>query len=513
MRGDGAALRPSRRQVLAGAGVATAVAATGVVSAAPSSSEQPFAGWRGLALDHDPVLHIIRRLTYGPTTALVQHVRQIGIDAFIAEQLQPELIPDPEGNRVVGAYSTLGMPNVVNHTIHVGNPGGPALELQAATVARAIWSERQLFEQMVEFWSNHFSIFGMHEQAVFLKTSDDRDVVRKHAMGKFADLLLASAQSPAMLTYLDNWISRAPDVNENYGRELLELHTLGVRGGYSENDIKNVAKVLSGWTVDPQTWEFAYRADWHVPGAVKVLGWRHPNATHDAGLEAGKSLIAYLARHPATARRIATKLATHFVSDRPPHRLVAELAAVYLQNDTAITPVLRHLFNSHAFRASSGQKYRRPMEFVAACVRALNLDFEGGSDSANQMLWRLRVMGQLPFGWRTPDGFPDTAAHWLSTAAALARWNSAEEISRWPYGMHDDPSSSADAAALPATAGAFVDQVTQRVVFQKLPAGDRSVLLRFLGKADNAPVDPAYVQERTPALAAVLINSPYLQVR
>ena len=241
-------------------------------------------------------------------------------------------------------------------------------DLGIAAIVRAAWSERQLFEVMVDFWSNHLNVTNFHDSVWWSRHDYDRGVIRAHALGKFSDMLRASAKHPAMLTYLNNAESTKDNPNENYGRELLELHTVGLDAGYTEDEMRTSALILTGlgvhWYDDVDDGTFHYDAENHYTGSVKVLGWSSKNASASNGLTVALDYVDYLAHHPSTARRISTKLCQRFVSDTPPAALVDEMATAYRHNDTAIAPVLRVLFNSNAFHAAKGQKVLRPMQDV-----------------------------------------------------------------------------------------------------------------------------------------------------
>ena len=513
---DDGALRLSRRGLLQATTAGAVLAGAGVAAAGDPADAPARGSGRRVALSTDPVLHAVRRLTYGPTPELVEHVRTIGVDAFVDEQLAPELLPDAEAERVLALFPTLRLSNAALRASYADRRPVVVQELQAGALVRAVWSTRQLYEVMVEFWGNHFSIHVQHEDALLFKSSDDRDVVRAHALGRFADLLRASAQSPAMLAYLHNWLSSGTNPNEDYGRELLELHTLGVSGGYTERDVLDVALCLTGWDVDRSTWTFAYRSERHYTGPLRVLGWSSPNADAAAGVETGVSLLDYLAHHPSTARHIARRLCVRFVSDTPPQSLVESAAKVYLANDTEIAPVLKHIFSSQAFRTSVGLKFRRPIELMAASLRALGgrYDVAGGSDVANDLIHLLKGLGQPPFGWQTPDGYPDTATPWLSTQAMLNRWNMQQHLAvRGVRGLSGPRVDDLPLPAGPTTVRDLVDAVCQRYAFQGMSGPHRVALVHSTRRADRDVLTPAEAAALTPPLAALVLSSPYLQLR
>src|SRR5580704_869636 len=291
-------------------------------------------------------------------------------------------------------------------------------ELQQAKVMRAVYSQRQLLEVMTDFWVNHFNVFVFKDRCPYYTTSYERDVIRPHALGKFYDLLLATAQSPAMLMYLDNWLSVGPHspagkngqngLNENYGRELMELHTLGVDGGYTQSDVTELARILTGWTIaqpddDPQ---FKFDPRRHEPGVKTVLGEKFYEAGSDEGLRA----LDMLAHHPSTAHFISKSIATRFVSDDPPEGLVSRMAATFLSTDGDIREVMRTMLKSPEFWSPKvyRAKFKTPLEFVVSALRA-----SGANVTApDALVQNLNAMGMRPYGMEVPSGYSLKAETW-----------------------------------------------------------------------------------------------------
>jgi uncharacterized protein (DUF1800 family) len=462
----------------------------------------------------DLALHAARRLTFGPTPSLLDHIRAVGVDGFIEEQLNPESLDDAETEAMLANFQTLNLSTAEIYRQYRRQAGTVIGELVMATILRAIYSQRQLYELMVDFWSNHFNIFIGDGASRYLKTADDRDVIRAHAMGRFADLLLASAQSPAMLYYLDNYLSQGDNPNENYARELLELHTLGVDGGYQEADIRPTALCLSGWTFGRRTGRFEFRPQAHYPGPLRIMDWETAGRRGADAVQDGVDFLDYLAHHPGTALFLARKLCVRFVSDDPPSELVESAAQVYLENDTAIVPVLRHIFQSDAFWSSSGQKFRRPFELMAAWFRVLDARIEPSSMKGvgKFMRYQLEQLGQPLFGWHAPNGYPDVAPAWLSTGGLLARWNMVQLLT-----SRHIPRSVVDLAALVPesveTAGDLVDALAQRLLFQPVTAAERAALLDYLELSAADPVHHRMLAYKFPQLVALLLNSTYFQFR
>jgi uncharacterized protein (DUF1800 family) len=380
---------------------------------------------------------------------------------------------------------------------------------------------------MVDLWSNHFSVGTLTDYWWWTtKAQDEREVIRANALGTFADMLLASAHSPAMLAYLDQHLSNANSdegVNENYGRELLELHTLGLWDGtepYTEDDVIGVSLVMSGWWINEtnRQFTFEFRDNYHHTGPVSILGgaWSTPGNSGQAGYQDGVSLLNFLARRPETARHVAYKLTRNLVADEPPAALIESAAQVYLANDTAIIPVLSHIFASAAFRSARGAKLRKPFEVLVAALRALEAEIETSPNGAASENLRnlLRNMGQHIYGWPDPDGYPDTADHWASSAGLLQRWDLAGRLANNSIdGVRTDLRSLLP-ATLPATAGELVDHLIVRLVDVTPAETDRTEALALLGKAAGDPVEDADLDsERFRSLVALLCCSPSFQLR
>ena len=333
------------------------------------------------------------------------------------------------------------------------NPQVVVTELQRAALLRAVYSERQLFEMMVGFWENHFSIYAFKDEDRYLLTSFDRDTIRPFAMGRFRDLLGATARSPAMLFYLDNWRSSVArpypatkdkpagsdgGLNENYARELLELHTMGVDGGYTQKDVQEVARCFTGWTIQKPNEEglFLYRPGLHDKGEKIVL--RHKISA--GGIGDAERVLDILAAHPATAHFVATKLARRFISDDPPKAVVDRAAEIFLKTDGSIRETLRAIITAPEFfsPAAYRAKIRSPFEYAAAALRALNAE----TDIDPALPDWIKRMGQQVFGRLTPDGYPDRAEQWLAPGTMLERFNFANALAANRIkGTHINPAS------------------------------------------------------------------------
>ncbi|MCC7207072.1 MAG: DUF1800 domain-containing protein [Anaerolineae bacterium] len=489
----------SRRAFLKVSGLA----ALGVGLAAPLR-------WAGVrptyAAEVAPTLHVLNRLTFGPRPEDVARIEAMGIEAYIDWQLAPDDIPDPVLDAFLAEhdYATLDY-----NALAVRGESDDMVEamLMYTRLVRAAFSERQLFELMVEFWTDHFNVpFG---DLTVEKAIDDRDVIRRHALGRFRDLLFASAHSPAMLYYLNQDTSTAEHPNENYAREVMELHTLGVDGGYTEQDVKEVARALTGWTVrEGAPGRFFFNADDHDTGEKTVLGKR---LAAGRGIEDGLDVLDLLAEHPSTARYISKKLCRRFVSDDPPQGIVDSTTGVFSATGGDIRAVMRHILTSPDFMAAPLQKFRRPIDFMAAAYRAVQPEV----DDVWIPLGGLYEMGQPPFHWHPPDGYPDVAPVWVNTNGLLARWNAAMFVAIAAHGWIDTFRVNLDALVGPADTAAELVDATIAHVFPgaTLDEADRQMLVRFVsdGAGPKMPVSDDVRADRLPTLFGLLLASPYFQ--
>ena len=365
----------------------------------------------------EPSFHLLSRAAYGPWPGDLDRVRAIGSERWIEEQLSPETIDDTACDLRARRFETIWH-----------EPGTcyeykkPVLreEITRHTLLRALYSKRQLFEVMVGFWTDHLNINLEKGDCIYLKPSDDRLVIRAHALGKFKELIRASATSPAMLVYLDgkeNQKKEPSDVpNENYARELLELHTLGVDGGYTQADVYEAARSLTGWRLRTgwRKGTVYFDPGMHDDGEKHVLGQSIPAG---GGITDVDQLVEIACNHPSTAHHIVTKLVRRFVSEDPPASLVNRLAGVFTATDGDIKSLLRVVFTSDEFKLAKGLKFKRPFQYIVSCLRALGAD----THAHQPLIEYLLRMGQGPFQYPTPDGYPDRTAPWLGTM--LWRWN------------------------------------------------------------------------------------------
>lgn len=511
---------------------------------------------QGEKLDaRERALHLLSRFSFGPTPAELARVLELGEEAWLDEQLGE--LDDPALEARLEVYPTIGLPaldvwaRTYERTPEDATPeerrrireqnDAPRRELMAATATRAVHAHGQLREVLVDFWRNHFNVsYTKGGPAQQLLTEWDEAVLRAHAFAPFAELLSATAHAPAMLHYLDNSSSRRPStgaelaeierrirratgsraageraadlalqrgLNENYARELLELHTLGVDNGYRQKDVVALAEILTGWTWSrtDEGWSYRFRGDLHVQGSKRFLGQRIQGEV-EKGEQEGQAVLELLADERGTSEFLALKLARHFVDDDPPPRLVADLAAAFRKHDGRPDEVLRALVDHPAFwsREHYRTKFKTPQEFVFSALRAT----EAEVDDWNDVLRRLRDMGQPIYHCDDPTGWYDTAEAWLDPGVLALRWEFASDLANGRVkGVRLGPAVFADVSD-----DVPVHEWSTRLTARVLPAGaglatqvalDRAAAQSF---AEDAP--PETLRRR---LLALLLGSPDFQ--
>ena len=529
----------TRRTLLAAAGATAAAATTlGIATpahAAPSSETAPRSGTAarsgtaprsGTALHSgtaphteaepvsgDLIPHLLRRATFGPTPASLAEAARLGAAGWLDRQLDPSAIDDSGADAILTRLPLAGASIPAVRSAIRAHSYEAFGQLGRAAIARAAWSERQLFEVVVQFWANHLHVAAPSGGVWDSRPDYDTQVLRKHAFGTYAGLLKASMRHPAMLTYLDNRSSTRAHPNENYARELMELHTVGLI--YSEEDVRQAARLLTGMTVGKDG-GYVYDASRHATGPVTALGFSHANPANESGPLA---FADYLARHPATARRIAEKLCVRFVADVPPDSLVDRLARVYLDNDTAIVPLLRALFTSAEFAGAPGRKTRTPFEDLIAGIRTLGLGLEASGVQSLDALYNAMVdAGNAPFRWDTPDGFPDLGSAWTSASGFVLRCNLHLNLATgWYPSRLTRPADLLRSLVprLPTTYGGLVDALATRLTGARLPAAHTAAVLSVAGKLPTSPLSPAdkSLAGSAPYLIALVLDAPAFQLR
>jgi uncharacterized protein (DUF1800 family) len=537
--------------------LACAGAPTASVAAAPTSASPnvPASGWPA----DKQAVHVLNRLAYGPSPASLAELQKMGIEAWVQGQLHPNSIDDSAVEAKLANFRSLKMTTAdrlaayqpeqklakaqgldpadpetrakLLEALPLGSlPRQMGLELVAAKLIRATESRRQLQEVLLDFWFNHFNVAAQKGAVRWMLASYEQEALRPHLFGSFRELLGAVAHHPAMLFYLDNWTSTregfdmaalrragAPipkklaevgklGLNENYARELLELHTLGVDGGYTQADVREVARCFTGWGIEKprQVGTFAFHPLAHDSGEKRVLRQTFPAG---GGMDDGERVLDLLASHPATAHFLARKLAQKFVADDPPKALVERLAQTYLDTHGDLTALYTALFSSPEFwseQAFNG-KTKTPLEFAVSAVRSL-----GGSTYGDAGLIKaVDGMGEPLYRAQPPTGWPEVATPWVNAGALVTRINfalalTAGRVPGTEVVLPPEPKGQ--------SANALLDELARAILHQSLSETTRATLLRALGHGENdvmpdgetRPVDEAKV-------AGLLLGSPEFQ--
>jgi uncharacterized protein (DUF1800 family) len=524
-------------------------------AAAAPAPRLPASGWS----EEKQAVHVLNRLAYGPSPASLAEVQRMGVGSWVESQLHPEGVEDRALDAKLAHFHSLQMSTAerlstyqpeaklakergldpadpetrakVLETLPMGAlPRQMGLELVAAKLIRATESRRQLQEVLLDFWFNHFNVAAQKGAVRWMLASYEQEALRPHLFGSFRALLGAVAHDPAMLFYLDNWTSTregfdmaalrragAPvpkklaevgklGLNENYARELLELHTLGVDGGYTQGDVREVARCFTGWGIEKprQVGTFAFHPLAHDPGEKHVLGHTIPPG---GGMEDGERVLDLLAAHPSTAHFLARKLAQKFVADDPPPSLVERLARTYLETHGNLTSVYLALFQSPEFWSDPAfdGKTKTPLEFAVSSVRAL-----GGTTYGDAPLIKaLDGMGEPLYRAQPPTGWPEVATPWVNAGALVTRINFALALTAGRIPGTEVLLPLETGATSP---GAQLDALARTVLHQPLSEKTRLTLLRAVGHGENdvmpdgetRPVDPTKV-------VGLLLGSPEFQ--
>jgi uncharacterized protein (DUF1800 family) len=462
-------------------------------------------------------LHLANRFTYGITPGLHAQMKAAGSpEKWFEAQLEPATIVDTQADAFQSWWTSIDLDAAAlwQRAEAEVEGGWEAMANYARwCLLRRVYSERQVLEVMTEFWENHLHV-PVNDDGVFTYRADYGKVIRSHALGRFDQMLVAAITHPAMSISLDNARSTKKAPNENLGRELLELHTVG-RGNHTEDDVKNSARILTGYRVEMwSTWRSSYDPASHWTGAVRVLDFTRANADAD-GRAVTEAYLTYLAGHPRTAERIARKLAVRFVSDHPSPALVAHLAQVFLDNGTEIKPMLRALVASDEFKAAAGSKARTPTDDVVATHRVLGTEIArpaGAGSTANSILWQTSAIGQKPFDWARPDGQPEDNLSWSSASRLLASFDIHYSMAGgwWPK---TDIAYRTRASWMPAATVRFdvlVDHLSTQVLGKPVPDRLLQACCQATGLAAETTITASHSvrTSRFPLLMTTLLDSP-----
>ena len=501
-------------------------------------------------------VRVLGRMGFGPRPGDIEAFNALAatdaarVAAHVEQQLDPAGIDDTdvETRLAAAGMSTLAKSREQLWADHVvGNPEWyvrlrPAIETERAAFLRALYSKRQLVEVLADFWHDHFNVYGWDYISAPMWVHYDRDVIRANMLGNFRALLEAVAGSPAMLVFLDNYTSSVAGPNENWARELFELHALGAENylgvigpdevphdaqgrpvGYTDNDVYEATRCFTGWTYDKDTGATIFRTDWHDRFQKNVLGrWIAPN---QPPFKDGRDVLDLLAAHPGTARFIARKLCRRLIADQPPQQVVDAAAAVFAANTGAgdqLARVVRTILLAPEFAAAWGAKVKRPFELVVGALRAAEAEIGFGLEShtADSFLWLFDATGHGKFNWRAPDGYSDVAVDWLSTATLVPTWR----LVNWVFDAGDDTRADAPvvdiAGQTPAevnTARALADYWIGRILGRPMPETSRVEIAEFMAQGRNPDVrlrlSEDDVRARLIAMVSLIALAPHAMWR
>ncbi len=449
------ARRPSKRAI-------DTQPTSGLAAVIPSRSIAPFAEW------DSSTSRLVRRVTMGLTPAELQRAASMGWQEYLNYQLEYTRIDDSALEAAVAArYPLMEQTSDVLFSADAGTVQNQLIE---STVYRAAFSQRQLYQRLVEFWTDHFN--QAIDKVGYLLVADQRDVIRTHALGKFVDLLQASAHSPSMLTYLDQITSNSRAPNQNYAREVMELHTVGVNGGYTQTDVAELSRVLTGWTTTGKG-DFVFNPAIHDWGQKTVMGLTIPAGSPSlgvAGVKEGETIFNFLGTHPSTATFISTKLLQWFLDPNPTAAQIAAISSVFRATGGDIMQVVRAILND-VWLPTATMKYKRPFHFLVSSIRSANPTVTTTSFFNNE----LTILGQPLFQWETPDGFPDAIDYWAGNI-----------VPRWSYGVSMAAQNNASTVKVdtsPYLAGspaAAIDLINTNFFGGEIPTSTQTALTNYL---------------------------------
>lgn len=560
----------SRRKLLQGAGLIGAAAAAGSLTRTPNTEAAPAsqdvatpamrsprrstvqAAGDGLPALPPVAVIALNRAGFGPRPGDIAAFQALGntddarLQAWVDQQLDPDTIDDSECDAQLAAQNFETLDKTLNQlwADHiVNNDQGwkyrvlPIKETEAATLIKAVYSKRQLNEVLADFWHNHFNVFGWDSWSAPTWVHYDRDVIRGNMLGNFRQMLEDMAKSPAMLYYLNNESNTSAGPNENFARELFELHTMGAENylgvvanradvplddqgrpiGYIDKDVYQSTECFTGWRVNRDTGDFLFDESVHSKYEKIVLNTNIPDFL---GVQDGEIVLDLLASHPGTARHICRKLCRRLISDNPPESVVQAAADVFFAQQAApdqLKQVVRTIILSDEFRTTWGEKIKRPLEYAVSLLRGTNANFVPD----NAFWWYFDSMGQALFQWHPPNGYPDLKEDWAGTMPILQRWRLCNWLMEWKIGgdgADKDDKRLRFLEQMPSgvtTPSQIADFWIDRLLGRPMPADERQQIVDFMAHGRNPDYDlPAdQITERLRYMVALILMAPSFQWR
>lgn len=520
---------PASRRALLGLLAAGGVVASGLADIVPAHAAPlplPAAApdlAKGLKLKSSKYWHLARRVSAAPTKTLAKEIKKVGYTKWIDRQLKWKKIKDTKVDKLIKkhlSYATMTGAKVHKASKKQAWKAGKAMSV--SRTIRQVFTRRPLYESMVDTMGDHLYVAADGKASEYVAWFDWA-VLRKYALGSYASMLHAAVRHPALLLYTDNHVNSKDSPNENLGRELLELYTVGV-GNYTEADVRNSALILTGHSVDWETRSYRYNPSQHHVGRVKVMGFSHPNASAKDGPAVLKAYLSYLARNRNTALHLARRLAVRYVGDSPSEALVKRLADVYLAEKTSLAAVMRSLLRSKEFAGSVGAKWKRPQETIAtmvklrkpSTVKPATTQAKNVWGITGTVQWLLHLESHQPRMWPVIDGYPDQATDWCSTQAMLAHWYSANALVNW--GKDKEWPSKSWAGALGVKKGQPIAEVASSLTLTLTgytwPAAHLApVISRLRGNGSGSTLTADQLKHNLGRTLHFIFASPYFKLR
>ena len=474
---------------------------------------------------NDPEWVALARMTYGFTPEDLALIKSVGNVSWVASQLDQKLNEGMEAVSKLNGFVSLGMTidQVSTYQPFMKNNDLAGQELGATSLIRRLYSKRQLFEMLVEHFNDYIHI-ALHS-AWQSRMSFDRDVIRANILGNFPDLLVASSLHPSMLEYLNGNDNTKDAPNENYGRELQELHTISSKAGYSQDDVVNASRVFSGISWNYDTNQLVIDPDQHWMGTVSVFGWTHPNSSSDPkDIQAvTESLVRFLCMRPETARAFSIRMARRFVTDDPPSSLIDHMSTKYLESRGSIPTTFKAMILSPELNNLVGQKVKRPMEHFSSIVRNLNLQLatpiQPGDSKQPDDYFHDSVMGNInyylvaqghePMAWPFPNGFPDKSNPWTTLNGQMRRWNYGVALS---HGSNDQdfmpPNYDQMLQGIASDPEKIVDALSMRLLGVTLASSDRSDILAIVKLAYDSSSSKTKLAQYAQTATSLILSMP-----
>lgn len=475
---------------------------------------------------------VLGKLTYGYNLDDLKRFDAIGLSTWLDDQLSPNAVRKAADEIDFTPFRSakMSIPQIYRDRVFKGRPSLLSTELVHMTLLRRLFSSRQVYEMLVEHFSDYIPV-DLYTDKQLVRLDYDTNVIRANALGYYPKMVAAATFHPAMLNYLNGDTNTASNSNENYGRELLELFTITPSAGYDEHDVKQAAKMLSGITWDVATDDNGVSLKDHYFGEINVFGFKHPNAPTDSQHEVIQrisNMVSYLALRPETAKAFSKRMARRFVSDTPSAAILKSMAATYSRTKGHIPSVFKTMVKHKDFAAAGATKVKRPMEHLGSTVRSLNLQLASVVPQANPaepnqyfkgsplvpIAKLLETQGHLPFAWPFPDGFPDKAETWTTLSSQVQRWNLVTKVSQGRMNTaFADKDFAADLAKSAATPDAILTDLSIRFYGKNLDTTERNEVLKLLRAVPQNGDQAKYVNKVAAMATALLMSKPEWNLR